>query len=85
LAHQPQTFAGVTTNGAANVAVSMDGVTMNTGRHTQGLKTSFFVAPDMIEEMRVVVAPVDVEGRGVAGEIQGRAGSCTTDHRPLHH
>jgi hypothetical protein len=68
------TFAGVTTNGAANVAVSMDGVTMNTGRHTQGLKTSFFVAPDMIDEMRVVVAPVDVEGRGAA-QIQMRARS----------
>jgi len=68
------TFAGVTTNGAANVAISMDGVTMNTGRHTQGLKPSFFVAPDMVEEMRVVVAPVDVEGRGAA-QIQMRARS----------
>ena len=68
------TFAGITTNGAANVALSMDGVSMNTGRHTQGLKTSFFVAPDMIDEMRVVVAPVDVEGRGAA-QIQMRARS----------
>jgi hypothetical protein len=68
------TFAGITTNGASNVALSMDGVTMNTGRHTQGLKTSFFVAPDMIDEMRVVVAPVDVEGRGAA-QIQMRARS----------
>ena len=68
------TFAGITTNGAANVAISMDGVTMNTGRHTQGLKTSFFVAPDMVDEMRVVVAPVDVEGRGAA-QIQMRARS----------
>ena len=68
------TFAGITTNGASNVAISMDGVTMNTGRHTQGLKTSFFVAPDMVDEMRVVVAPVDVEGRGAA-QIQMRARS----------
>jgi hypothetical protein len=68
------TFAGVTTNGTANIGISMDGVTMNTGRHTQGLKTSFFVAPDMIDEMRVVVAPVDVEGRGAA-QIQMRARS----------
>jgi hypothetical protein len=68
------TFAGITTNGTANVAVSMDGVTMNTGRHTQGLKPTFFVAPDMIDEMRVVVAPVDVEGRGAA-QIQMRARS----------
>jgi len=68
------TFGGITTNGSANIGISMDGVTMNTGRHTQGLKTSFFVAPDMIDEMRVVVAPVDVEGRGAA-QIQMRARS----------
>src|SRR5213078_115939 len=47
-----------------------------TGRHTQGLKTTFFVNPDMIDEMRVVVAPVDVEGRGAA-QIQMRARSGT--------
>ena len=68
------TFAGITTNGTANVGISMDGVTMNTGRHTQGLKPSFFVTPDMIDEMRVVVAPVDVEGRGAA-QVQMRARS----------
>src|SRR5438876_6016182 len=56
------TFAGITANGSANVAISMDGVTMNTGRHTQGLKTATFVNPDMIEEMQVIVAPVDAEG-----------------------
>jgi hypothetical protein len=68
------TFAGITANGSANIGISMDGATMNTGRHTQGLKTSFFVNPDMIDEMRVVVAPVDVEGRGAA-QIQMRARS----------
>lgn len=68
------TFSGITTNGAANIGISMDGVTMNTGRHTQGLKTAYFVNPDMVEEVRVVVAPVDVEGRGAA-QIQMRARS----------
>src|SRR5262245_62834641 len=70
------TFAGITANGSANVAISMDGVTMNTGRHTQGLKTATFVNPDMIEEMQVIVAPVDVEGRGAA-QIQMRTRSGT--------
>src|SRR5262245_8538929 len=70
------TFAGITANASANVAISMDGVTMNTGRHTQGLKPTFFVNPDMIDEMRVVVAPVDAEGRGAA-QIQMRAKSGT--------
>ena len=74
------TFAGVTTNGGANVGISMDGVTMNTGRHTQGLKTASFINPDMVEEMQVVVAPVDVEGRGAA-QIQMRTRSGTNQFR----
>jgi hypothetical protein len=74
------TFAGVHANGSANVAISMDGMTMNTGRHTQGLKTTTFVNPDMIDEMQVVVAPVDVEGRGAA-QIQMRTRSGTNNFR----
>jgi len=70
------TFAGIHANGSANVSIAMDGMTMNTGRHTQGLKTTTFVNPDMIDEMQVVVAPVDVEGRGAA-QIQMRTRSGT--------
>jgi hypothetical protein len=74
------TFAGIHANGSANVGISMDGVTMNTGRHTQGLKTATFINPDMIDEMQVVVAPVDVEGRGAA-QIQMRTRSGTNQYR----
>ena len=70
------TFAGITATGAGNVGISMDGGTMNTGRHTQGLKTATFINPDMIDEVRVVVAAVDVEGRGSA-QIQMRTRSGT--------
>src|SRR5204863_5988409 len=58
------TLAGITANATGNVGMSIDGVTMNTQRYTQGLTTSFFINPDLVDEMRVVVAPVDVEGRG---------------------
>ncbi len=69
-------FAGVTANASGNVGMSMDGVTMNTQRYTQGLTTSFFINPDLVEEMRVVVAPVDVEGRGAAQiQMRGRSGT----------
>jgi hypothetical protein len=73
-------FAGVTANASGNVGMSIDGVTMNTQRYTQGLTTSFFINPDLVEEMRVVVAPVDVEGRGAA-QIQMRAKSGTNQFR----
>ena len=70
------TFAGISATGSANVGIPMDGVTMNTGRHTHGLEDADFVNPDMIDEIRVVVAAVDVEGRGAA-QIQMRARSGT--------
>jgi hypothetical protein len=73
-------FGGISANASANVGISLDGVTMNTGRHTQGLKPSFFVNPDLVDEMRVVVAPVDVEGRGAA-QIQMRSRSGTNQFR----
>jgi hypothetical protein len=68
-------FGGITANATGNVGISMDGVTMNTQRYTQGLTPSFFVNPDMVEELRVVVAPVDVEGRGAAQiQMRGKTG-----------
>src|SRR4026207_582852 len=73
-------FAGVTANAPRKVCLSMDGVTMNTQRYTQGLTTSFFINPDLVDEMRVVVAPVDVEGRGAA-QIQMRGRSGTNQFR----
>lgn len=74
--HADTTFAGITTTGGGNVGISMDGVTMNTGKHVQGLKTATFINPDMVDEIRVVVAAVDVEGRGSA-QIQMRTRSGT--------
>jgi hypothetical protein len=74
------TFAGITANASGNVGMSIDGVTMNTQRYTQGLTTSFFINPDLVDEMRVVVAPVDVEGRGAA-QIQMRGRSGTNQFR----
>jgi hypothetical protein len=69
-------FAGVTANATGNVGMSMDGVTMNTQRYTQGLTTSYFINPDLVDELRVVVAPVDVEGRGAAQiQMRGRSGT----------
>jgi hypothetical protein len=74
--HPNTTFAGITATGGGNIGISMDGVTMNTGTHVQGLKTATFINPDMVDEVRVVVAAVDVEGRGSA-QIQMRTRSGT--------
>src|SRR5439155_20882536 len=39
------TFAGISATGTGNIGISMDGVTMNTGRHDHGLSTATFVNP----------------------------------------
>jgi hypothetical protein len=60
--HANTTFAGITATGGGNIGISMDGVTMNTGKHVQGLKTATFINPDMVDEVRVVCS-----GRGRRG------------------
>jgi len=70
------TFAGVQAGGSGNVNLQLDGVTVNNQRHAQGLYTATVISPDMVEEIRVVVAAVDVEGRGSA-QIQARTKSGT--------
>jgi hypothetical protein len=74
------TFAGITVTGAGNVGIQMDGVTMNAGRHTHGLATPLSINPDMVDEVRVVVAAVDAEGRGSA-QVQMRSRSGTNRFR----
>src|SRR5256712_1013161 len=78
--HANTTFAGITATGGGNIGISMDGVSMTTGKHVQGLKTATFINPDMVDEIRVVVAAVDVEGRGSA-QIQMRTRSGTNKFR----
>jgi Carboxypeptidase regulatory-like domain len=70
------TFAGISAGGSGNVNLQLDGVTVNNGRHTQGLAAATTITPDIVEEVRVVVAAVDVESRGSA-QIQVRTRSGT--------
>jgi hypothetical protein len=70
------TFAGISAGGSGNVNVQLDGVTVNNGRHTIGLSAATSINPDLVEEIRVVVAAVDVEGRGSAQlQIRTRSGT----------
>jgi hypothetical protein len=72
------TFGGITATGSGNIGLQLDGVTVNTGRHAQGLVTQTFINPDMVDEVRVVVAAVDPEGRGSA-QVQMRSRSGTNN------
>jgi len=73
------TFAGIQAGGSGNVNLQLDGVSVNNGRHAQGIAAATTITPDIVEEVRVVVAAVDVEGRGSA-QIQVRTRSGTNHY-----
>jgi hypothetical protein len=70
------TFAGVRAGGSGNVNIQVDGQSVNNGRYEQGITAATNINPDMVEEVRLVVAAVDVEGRGSA-QVQVRTRSGT--------
>ena len=61
------TFAGVR---ADNVMIVRDGIDMNDNRSPNGVYSITTINPDLVGEVRLILAPVDVElGRG-NGSIQ---------------
>src|SRR5262245_8260278 len=69
--------------GARTVAVNTvrDGVPVSDGRYDIGVSASTYVSPDLVEEVRVIVAPADAEmGRG-SGQVQMATRSGTNQVR----
>jgi len=60
-------FAG---NRLTAVNVTRDGMTVTTGRYAQGTLSATFMSPDLVEEVKVVVAPVGGEGTRGSGQVQ---------------
>jgi hypothetical protein len=58
-----------------------DGIPVSDGRYEIGAATSTYVSPDLVDEVRVIVAPADAEtGRG-SGQIQMSTRSGTNEFR----
>src|SRR5262245_59613678 len=69
--------------GSRTVAVNTvrDGVPVSDGRYDVGVSASTYVSPDLVDEVRVIVAPADAElGRG-SGQVQMAARSGTNQFR----
>jgi hypothetical protein len=69
--------------GSRTVAVNTirDGVPVSDGRYDVGVSASTYVSPDLVEEVRVIVAPADAEmGRG-SGQVQMATRSGTNQFR----
>ncbi len=63
------------------VNVTRDGFNVNDGRYNYGALTSTYTSPDLVEEIRVITAPVDAEyGRG-SGQVQMVTRSGSNDFR----
>src|SRR5262249_44152814 len=72
------TFAGVR---ADNVMIVRDGIDMNDNRSPNGIYSITTINPDLVGEVRLILAPVDVEnGRG-NGAIQYTTRSGTNNFR----
>src|SRR5262249_44886141 len=64
---QQSTFAG---GRLTQLNTPRDGIPVSDGRYHTGAATTTFVSPDLVDEIRVIVAPADAEmGRG-SGQIQ---------------
>src|SRR2546425_1434281 len=75
---QGSSFAGSRTIGVNTVR---DGVPVSDGRYDVGVSASTYVSPDLVEEVRVIVAPADAEmGRGT-GQVQMATRSGTNRFR----
>ncbi len=71
-------FAGVS---ARDVNIQRDGISVNNQRWPNGLETPTKMNPDLVGEIRMVLAPVDAEmGRG-NGQIQILTRSGTNEYR----
>src|SRR5438874_5207832 len=75
---QGSSFAGSRTVGVNTVR---DGVPVSDGRYDVGVSASTYVSPDLVEEVRIIVAPADAEmGRG-SGQVQMATRSGTNQFR----
>src|SRR6185312_4765121 len=69
--------------GSRTVAVNTvrDGIPVSDGRYDVGVSASTYVSPDLVEEVRIIVAPADAEmGRG-SGQVQMATRSGTNQFR----
>jgi hypothetical protein len=80
---------GFTTSGSGNFAggrvsqvnVTRDGFVVSDGRYTFGAFSNTYTSPDLVEEVRIITAPVDAEmGRG-SGQVQMATRSGTNQFK----
>src|SRR5262249_10328969 len=80
------TAAGVRNSSFAGAPLGMtntmrDGISVQSGRYENGVYSETYTSPDLVDEVRVIVAPADAEtGRG-SGQVQMTTRSGTNQFR----
>jgi len=66
---------------SAAVAVTRDGFNISDGRYDLGAFAALYTSPDLVEEVRVITAPVDADGSRGSGQVQMATRSGTNQYR----
>src|SRR5580765_2469291 len=73
------TFGYMAGGRLGDVNTTRDGVNVNDGRYENGAWSTVYSSPDMVEEVKVVVAPVDAETSRGSGQVSMVTRSGTND------
>jgi len=63
------TFGFMAGGRLGDVNATRDGINVNDGRYENGAWSSVFTSPDMVQEIKVVIAPVDAETSRGSGQV----------------
>jgi hypothetical protein len=75
------TFGYMAGGRLGDVNATRDGINVNDGRYENGAWSTVYTSPDMVEEVKVVVAPVDAETSRGNGQVQMVTRSGTNQFR----
>jgi hypothetical protein len=75
------TFGYMAGGRLGDVNATLNGVNVNDGRYENGAWSTVYTSPDLVEEVKVIVAPVDAETSRGNGQIQMVTRSGTNQYR----
>jgi hypothetical protein len=75
------TFGYMAGGRLGDVNATLNGVNVNDGRYENGAWSSVYTPPDLVEEVKVIVAPVDAETSRGNGQVQMITRSGTNAYR----
>jgi hypothetical protein len=75
------TFGFMAGGRLGDVNTTRDGINVNDGRYENGAWSTVYTSPDMVEEVKVIVAPVDAETSRGNGQVSMVTRSGTNQYR----